>query len=230
MRVDVQARSLTGIGLSPGNVPWNGMRLASGAWRFSSVPYAQSPLGELRFQPPHAGSTDFAGRVDAGLPSPVALQNPPRLQGVSGNITAAQSEDCLRLTIWTPPNRSPSTLLPVLFWLHGGAFLTGGGALPWYDAERLCAEGNVVVVSPNYRLGVFGFLSARGVADGNMGLLDAEMALSWVRTHITAFGGDPDQITVMGAFSWWMVGNTTDRCECRRQRHGCGVWCFSALR
>lgn len=178
--------------------PVRGILLESGVRRFGGIPYAQAPLGELRFRAPRPLAPDGSGHPQVTEPGYVALQNPPRLQGVSGAIVHPQSENCLQLTVWTPPGARTGQRLPVLVWLHGGAFLTGGGSLAWYDAAQLSAEGHVVVVSPNYRLGVLGFLCSPGVADGNMGLLDAQMAMCWVRENISAYGGDPDSVTVMG--------------------------------
>ncbi len=113
-----------------------------------------------------------------------------------GDFARAQSEDCLRLTVWTPACDSRSR--PVLFWLHGGAYTSGAGDLDWYDGARLAREGDIVVVSPNYRLGALGFLRADGISDGNLGLLDQEAALHWVHRYIPHFGGNPDCVTVMG--------------------------------
>jgi para-nitrobenzyl esterase len=98
-----------------------------------------------------------------------------------------QSEDCLYLAVTTP---ALTGRRPVMVWLHGGAFVSGGGTLPCYDGGRLAADGDVVVVSVNYRLGVFGYLVHEGVSDGNLGLYDQMLALEWVRDHISAFGGD----------------------------------------
>ncbi len=173
---------------------FHGLALGSDLVRFSSIPYAEPPIGELRFAPPQKKQAEQGVR-EAARPSPIALQNPPRLQGVTGGFSSPQSEDCLHLTVWAPVSAQG---LPVLFWLHGGAFLTGGGALDWYDGSLLAREGKVIVVSPNYRLGALGFLRSPGLADGNMGLLDAELALQWVRENIADFGGDPGRITVMG--------------------------------
>ena len=86
----------------------------------------------------------------------------------------------------------------MLVWIHGGAFASGSGSLPWYSGERFAANGDVVVVSINYRLGALGFLCLPGVSDGNLGLLDQVAALRFVRDNIAAFGGDPDNVTVVG--------------------------------
>lgn len=112
-----------------------------------------------------------------------------------GDFTHPQSEDCLHLTIWTPcaDNRRRA----VVVWLHGGAWQSGAGALDWYDGAQLASRGDVVVVSPNYRLGPLGWLSMPGQPH-NLGLLDQEAALDWVAENISAFGGDPERITLMG--------------------------------
>lgn len=112
-----------------------------------------------------------------------------------GDFEARQSEDCLHLTVWTPA--ADGRKRPVLVWLHGGAWQSGGGALDWYSGARLAARGDVVVVAPNYRLGAFGWLAAPG-AGANVGLLDQELALDWVVRHIEALGGDPQRVTLMG--------------------------------
>jgi len=113
-----------------------------------------------------------------------------------------QSEDCLNLNIWTPG--LDGKLRPVLFWIHGGGFRTGSGSFPTYKGGTLSARGDVVVVSINYRLGPFGFLNLAEItggaipASGNEGLLDQIAALEWVRDHIAAFGGNPENITIFG--------------------------------
>ena len=86
----------------------------------------------------------------------------------------------------------------MLVWIHGGAFASGSGSLPWYSGERFAANGDVVAVSINYRLGALGFLCLPGVSGGNLGLLDQAAALRFVRDNISAFGGDPDNVTVVG--------------------------------
>jgi para-nitrobenzyl esterase len=113
-----------------------------------------------------------------------------------GDFERPQSEDCLTLTIWTPA--ADAGKRPVLVWIHGGAFGSGAGSLPWYSGERFAANGDVVAVSINYRLGALGFLCLPGVSSGNLGLLDQVAALRFVRDNIAAFGGDPDNVTVVG--------------------------------
>lgn len=120
-----------------------------------------------------------------------------RLDAVMGppHDTPPQGEDCLNLSITTPALDGSR---PVLVWLHGGGFSSGAGLLDWYDGSSLTAQGDVVVVSVNYRLGALGFLVADGVSDGNLGLLDQVEALRWVRDNIARFGGDPAAVTVFG--------------------------------
>lgn len=168
---------------------------SGGVCCFRAIPYAASTAGALRFKPPQP-IAPWSGIADARLPGPIAPQLQSRLRSVMGDFERTQSEDCLRLTVWTPGCDSHAR--PVLFWLHGGAFTSGAGDLGWYDGARLAREGDMVVVSPNYRLGAFGFLKADGVSDGNLGLLDQEAALHWVHQHIAHFGGNPDCVTVMG--------------------------------
>jgi para-nitrobenzyl esterase len=114
------------------------------------------------------------------------------------------SEDCLSLNVWTPANRPPNAHLPVMVWIHGGAFVWGSGGTPFYDGAHF-AERNVVLVTINYRLGRFGFFAHPALtrADpegplGNYGLMDQIAALKWVRDNIAAFGGDPGNVTVFG--------------------------------
>ncbi|XP_054719076.1 acetylcholinesterase-1-like [Uloborus diversus] len=110
-----------------------------------------------------------------------------------------QSEDCLYLNIWAPRTGYHSGKKAVMFWLYGGGYNSGSNRIPTYDGGILSARGDVVVVSVNHRLGVFGFLSTSSdEAKGNMGLYDVLEALRWVKRNIRAFGGDPDNITIFG--------------------------------
>jgi para-nitrobenzyl esterase len=141
-----------------------------------------------RFAPPRP-APGWTGVQDALDPAPVSPQLPARVGDVTGpspDEQAVQGEDCLRVDV-----RAPAAALtdgqprPVVVWLHGGAYVIGSATTSWYDTSRLVAEGDVVAVNVGYRLGVLGWLAAPGVSDGNL-------------DHITAFGGDPDQVTVMG--------------------------------
>lgn len=163
---------------------------------FRGVPFA-APTGDGgRWRAP-APPEPWLGERDAVSWAPAAPQ-PPSPLGVQAG--AAQSEDCLALNVWTP---SVHDSLPVMVWFHGGSFTGGTGATPWYSGTRLAQRG-VVVVTANYRLGALGFLDLSAVAPdrwpdaANVGLLDQQAALHWVRENIEGFGGDPERVTVFG--------------------------------
>jgi len=162
-------------------------------FRFDAIPYGQPPVGEMRFRPPEPAQ--WRGSLDATTRGPIPPQLPSRLRQAMGDFHATQSEDCLHLSVWTPGLDSKRR--PVVVWLHGGAWQSGGGALDWYSGEALSQLGDIVVVTPNYRLAALGWLSVSGEV-ANVGLLDMELALQWVRSNIDSFGGDPEKITVMG--------------------------------
>ncbi|MFJ4575230.1 carboxylesterase family protein [Streptomyces sp. NPDC088846] len=128
----------------------------------------------------------------------ICPQLPSRLDAVMGPPLDRhpQGEDCLNLTVTTPARDTAAR--PVLVWFHGGGFSSGAGLLDWYDGGALAAEGDVVVVAVNYRLGALGYLCLDGVAEGNLGLYDQLEALRWVNTHIAGYGGDPADVTVFG--------------------------------
>ena len=156
---------------------------------YLGIPYAEAPVGPLRFAPPVA-------RAPWATPlGPV--RNPPTCPQTAIGI-AGGSEDCLVVNVHVP--EEPVTNAPVMVWIHGGAFLVGSGI--GLDrstmGDLLAREEGVIVVSLNYRLGPFGFLSHPGVGAGNQGFLDQQLALRWVRDHIAAFGGDPDDVTLVG--------------------------------
>lgn len=168
---------------------------------FLGIPYAQPPVGPLRWQPPQA-LPPWPGLRQALAPGKACLQvTAPR--GPESAITPEQmSEDCLSLNVWRPATAAGRPL-PVLVWIHGGAFRLGSSGLPLYDGAALARRG-VLVVSLNYRLGVFGFLphpllqAQPGQPRANFGLLDQIAALQWLRQNLPALGGDPGHITLMG--------------------------------
>ena len=132
------------------------------------------------------------------------MQVPTILESGRG-LPDQMSEDCLNLNVWTPHLPADGDeQLPVLFWIHGGAFVNGSGSVPWYDGSSLAARGDVVVVTINYRLGAFGFLDLSDLggpdyqASGNLGLLDQIAALRWVQENISVFGGDPNRVCLTG--------------------------------
>jgi para-nitrobenzyl esterase len=162
---------------------------------FRGIPYAAPPVGPLRFAPPQRVMA-WQNVRDATRDGPIAPQGRSRLAHVMGDFERPQSEDCLTLTLWTP--EADSAKRPVLVWIHGGAFSSGAGSLAWYSGEEFVTQDDIVVVSINYRLGALGFLYLPGISDGNLGLLDQIAALRFVRENIAAFGGDPDNITLVG--------------------------------
>ena len=167
----------------------------NGIESFCGVPYAAAPIGSHRFKAPRP-APPWTGVRDAIEPGPVCPQTPSRLRFAMGDFVGRQDEDCLHVTIWTP--KADSVRRPVLVWLHGGAYMSGAGAIDWYSGETLAREGDIVVVGVNYRVGVLGFLYRPGWSTGNLGLLDQQAALEWVRDNIAAFGGDPGNITLWG--------------------------------
>lgn len=128
---------------------------------------------------------------ELGIAGPMCPQIAGMLERMLGADLSNMSEDCLFLDVFAPEGAAPGSL-PVLVWVHGGAFLNGSGSGPWYDGSRLASRG-VVVVSINYRLGALGFLGA-----GNWGTLDQVRALEWVQRHIAGFGGDAGNVTIFG--------------------------------
>ncbi len=165
---------------------------------FRGVPYAAPPLGTLRFKAPEPPEP-WSGIREAtqAAPSPMQSTNNPFSGVIPGNLVGAVSEDCLTVDVWSPA--TPGENLPVLVWVYGGAYLTGGSTLVTYDGSRFAADHGVVVVSVNYRLGAMGFLWLDDErAEANCGLRDQLAGLQWVRDNAAAFGGDPSNVTVFG--------------------------------
>jgi len=176
-----------------------------GVRAFKGIPYAAPPVGDLRWRPPQPPAK-WEGVRKADRFSDSCVQNLARSRNpwtAEFMVQNQASEDCLCLNVWTAA-KAASERRPVLVWIHGGAFAEGSGEVAVYDGAELASKG-LVVVTINYRLGVFGFLthpeltkeSGRN-ASGNYGLLDAVAALQWVRKNIAAFGGDPLRVTVAG--------------------------------
>jgi len=181
---------------------------------WKGIPYAAPPLGALRFRPPQPPAP-WPGERDATRFGTVATQSrDPRIAIMSGIAEKVVSgEDCLMLNVFAPAEAAGP--LPVMVWIHGGAFVMGSGSTPLYHGTTFALQG-IVVVTFNYRLGLPGFLYlgdlarglgdlARGLGDlapgydaGNCALLDQVAALRWVQGNIAAFGGDPGMVTVMG--------------------------------
>lgn len=180
---------------------------------FMGVPFAAPPVGDLRWKAPQPVAA-WEGVRACVTPPASALQAPPKpFMCWSKEFMAPESplsEDCLYLNVWTAA-KTAQDKLPVMVYIHGGAFTGGSGTVPLYDGEAMSRKG-VVFVTINYRLGIFGFfahpeLSAESElkTSGNYGILDQIAALKWVKENIAAFGGDPDNVTIdgqsAGAFS-----------------------------
>jgi carboxylesterase type B len=163
---------------------------------FLGIPYAESTAGQNRWMPP-VPKANWKGVLKTTAFSAACPQRDhPDLR---------QSEDCLSVNVWTPSAKS-SAKLPVLVFIHGGAFQTGSSADPLpsdtkqalYDGAFLSSSQRIVVVTLNYRLGALGFLAGTGGLKGNFGFMDQQLALSWVRDNIAAFGGDAGRVTISG--------------------------------
>jgi len=166
----------------------------NGALEFRGIPYAAPPTGQRRWAQPTAAQP-WSGLRDASAFGPACPQ-----EARFGITERSENEDCLSLNVSVPADRKPGERLPVLVYIHGGAFV--GGSSNLYRLDRLAREGRLVVVSPNYRVGVFGFMAHPALAsngfNGNYGLEDQRFALAWVRRNVAAFGGDQGNVTIGG--------------------------------
>ena len=191
---------------------------------FKGIPFAAPPLADNRWKAPQpaakwdgvrkadafgapcaagpAGGRGGGGRGREGQAAPGAAAPAPPAQAAPPR-EPPRSEDCLYLNVWTSAN-SPNDRRPVMVWIYGGGFTGGSGGLAWYDGENLAAKGPVIVTF-NYRLGSLGFFSHPELAkesgrnaSGNYGMMDAIAALQWVKKNISAFGGDPNNVTIAG--------------------------------
>ncbi|XP_077284978.1 uncharacterized protein LOC143910401 [Arctopsyche grandis] len=167
----------------------NGRKYAA----FMSLPYAQPPIGPLRFKAPiEAGA--WEGVRDASIDSPICVQTNPFFR--SNDVAGV--EDCLYLNVYTPAEFKESSLLPVMVFIHGGGWISGSGKKLYYGSDYLM-DRDIVLVSVNYRLGAFGLLSTMDeAAPGNWLFKDQNMALRWIQKHIVHFGGDPNLVTIFG--------------------------------
>ena len=196
----------TDAGLVRGFAPEGGYQIAA----FLGIPYAEAPQGDLRWRPPQPVEP-WAETREAAEYGPICPQ---------GRAQLPQSEDCLYLNVWAPVDRAGDEPLPVMVWIHGGGFRAGNGRLgeaPETGRGAGLARRGVVVVSIQYRLGALGFFAHPALAaeaadlgepEGSHGVLDMIAALEWVERNATAFGGDPDRVTIFGVSAGGMAVNT----------------------
>jgi para-nitrobenzyl esterase len=192
--------------VTAGGEQLTGERTDNGMYVFRGIPFAEPPVGDLRWQRPQPVAVPVAER-DATRFAPACVQSPRILEwyrdlaetfGATRDVfdDLEVSEDCLYLNVWTP-TLNPDAELPVLVYVHGGSNSSGWAYEPNYHGHAL-AEHGAVVVSIAYRLGVFGFFSHPELDDANFGLWDQVAALEWIRDNIAAFGGNPDRVLAFG--------------------------------
>lgn len=169
---------------------------------FKGIPYAEPPTGALRFRPPVATSP-WTGTLQADEFGPSCPQTDFGPEFLLGGYGGPQSEDCLSLNVWGHDDEDQGR--PVMVFIYGGGFIAGSSAWPLYDGQHLARDGDVVIVTLNYRVGTLGFLATESLvaeqgaaAAGNFGIQDQIEALRWVQRNIQAFGGDPNNVTVFG--------------------------------
>ncbi|KAI1136457.1 alpha/beta-hydrolase [Hypoxylon sp. FL0543] len=202
--------TLTGTYIGLQNPDYPGVR------EFRNIPYAEPPVGKLRWKPPvplrpsqsHHYSYRFPPSCPQYLTSELSLWNtnitdfsiPTGDQShYAGEMAQTTAEDCLRLAIWTPVNATSQDRLPVGLFLPGGSFKGGGLDAPYHNPVGWVNRSQQhIMVTMNYRVNIFGFPNAVGLEDQNLGILDQRLALEWVYANIEAFGGDPSRITVWG--------------------------------
>jgi len=187
---------------------------------FLGIPFALPPTGDRRLRQPepvdHYVGTHYVQAYGKSCPQQaLTLPNPPdsKLIGAIGKIVnqvyevaTPADEDCLTINVVKPSSATPDSRLPVLVWIFGGGFEVGGTSTPIYDGALIVGRSidlkqPVIFVSMNYRLSAFGFLPGKEVKDqkvGNLGLQDQRLALKWIQTYITEFGGDPSKVTIWG--------------------------------
>jgi para-nitrobenzyl esterase len=178
-----------------------GMTLPSGVKAWYGVPFAAPPTGALRWQPPKPRNWKGVWNADRKMPECMQVLRPHEINHYFGE--EATSEDCLYLNIWAPSTASARSKLPVIVFIYGGGFTIGSSGSALYAGESV-AKRNAVFVNFNYRVGVLGFLAhpelskEQGGHSGNYAFLDQNAALKWVHENIARFGGDPDQVIIMG--------------------------------
>lgn len=176
--------------------------LEAGVMAYKGIPFATPPIGDLRWTAP-TNPANWTGVLNATAPGADCAQTYSAL-GIFSSGSYDISEDCLYMNIWAPANATATSNLPVFFWIYGGRFEGGAGSVPTYDGSHLAAN-DMIVVTFNYRMGPFGFLAHTELlaespnnSTGNYGIMDQQQALSFLKSEVAAFGGNPDHITVGG--------------------------------
>ncbi|OOF90625.1 hypothetical protein ASPCADRAFT_59033 [Aspergillus carbonarius ITEM 5010] len=201
-RVDMDYSSFPRVNATAGNITFEGLRDHL-TFRFAGIPFAQPPVGARRFQYADPWDATNVSYVNATQYSPACLQF-GYFEGNSYGLNPwGNDEDCLYLNVYTPflpgANVSDDQLKPVLFWIHGGGFSQGTGSDLTFDGGSLTSRSDVVIVTSNYRLNIFGYLSLDdGVVPGNYWMSDNVAALQWVQQYIGGFGGNPNNVTIFG--------------------------------
>ncbi|KAK7498999.1 hypothetical protein BaRGS_00009808 [Batillaria attramentaria] len=170
---------------------------------YYGIPFARPPVGDLRFKEPVPAEPWTGTRAAVEMPNSCFQSIDMEFNRFKGvemwNPNTEMSEDCLYLNVWVPRGFGSTPPRTTMVWIYGGGFWAGTSTLTVYDATKLAATENVIVVSMNYRMGTLGFLYTNTThAPGNMGLLDQVMALRWVHQNVDNFGGSPDSITIFG--------------------------------
>ena len=170
--------------------------------QFLGIPFAAPPVGNLRWKPPQPPTPWQGIRSATSFGNACIQPNLAQLTGIAQGGSAAGSEDCLYLNVYTPNPIGNIGHLPVMVWIYGGAFVFGAGS---YNPAAIVQQGHMIVVTFNYRLGPFGFLALPGLSaenpngsSGDYGLQDQQAALHWVKANITNFGGNPNNVTIFG--------------------------------
>ncbi|KAH9215642.1 prolyl oligopeptidase-like protein [Leptodontidium sp. 2 PMI_412] len=198
----VYRRANQTVTTSYGSVQGTTSGLNSGVTVYKGIPFASPPIGNLRWTAP-TSPAPWSGVLNATTFGADCAQGPSQV-GIFTSGNENISEDCLYMNIWAPANATSSSNLPVYVWIYGGRFVLGSGAVPAYDGTHLASK-DIIVVNFNYRMGAFGFLAHPELSEesghnssGNYGLLDQIQALTFLRSEIAAFGGNPDKMTVGG--------------------------------
>jgi carboxylesterase 2 len=198
----VRSRTSQQVTTSYGTVEGATSDLNSAVTVYKGIPFATPPIGDLRWTEP-TSPANWSGVLNATSFGADCAQSYSAL-GLFSSGSYDISEDCLYMNIWAPANATSTSNLPVFIWIYGGRFEGGAGSVPTYDGSHLASK-NMIVVNFNYRMGPFGFLAHPDLSaesshnsSGNYGILDQIQAITFLQSEITAFGGNPDHMTVGG--------------------------------